>query len=479
MPLSTAQRRWLSQMTPWAKYASAQTGWTPQLILAQWANETAWGTSYAYTHNHNLAGIGITTPHAMGETAKTLKGGVDAYINFIHSNSFYSGIAGAGNGLTNARKTQAQAQALAASPWSAGHYDNGAGLPLSLVTASIANVHGVAAGNPASGGPAPSATPTVATQTQDGLTQIRTLLQKAGLTSLVPWATNQVTTLASNGMSASTIASQLSINLMTTQTPTVRGVFDQKFPGMALRKKNGYNAISIAQYLTYENTAHQMARAAGVPEGFMTSTEIGQLIGNNVSTKELTERITQAYQVANTAAPETRNLLSQWYGIGPGTLAAYFLTPTKAEPMLVNAFTNNQVGKNGVSAVPSVTELEAGVTSAEIGTAAKASGFATIAKTQAVYLQQMGVSQSTARDTFKSLAHLTPLMHALPGTGEEKTSISENDLVNYGFFGANQPEVQQVEETRTAPFSGGGGYVMGAKGVLGAGFGTSQGQTGA
>lgn len=457
--LSPQQRAWLTQMEPWATYASQQTGLTPQLILAQWANETGWGTSYAYTHNNNLAGIGITTDHATGLVAPTLQAGVQAYITAINHDDggAYSHIKTAGAGLTNTKKTQAQAAALAASPWAGGHYGGGADLPLSMITSAIGNISGAASPSSYSVAPA-SGAPTSSSAGATASASIDAVLKSAGLTSLIGWANSLATTLTAKGLSATSISATIQTELQT------QPAFQKRFPGFVTRVKNGYPAMSITEYLSYETKAKSMAKAAGLPTGFMSGTEIGKLVSNDVSATELSTRLTRAYQVAANAPAETKQLLTNYFGIKSGTLAAYFLTPKKATKVLQNQIAAAQIGTAGV---------ESGFTLPKPSTSPSTS------RLTPLYLAQVGVSQASAADTFQSLAKLLPLTESLPGTGTEKTALSQNDLLNYGFFGTNATELLHVEQTRTAPFQGGGGYVMGSKGVLGAGYGTSQGQTGA
>lgn len=275
----------------------------------------------------------------------------------------------------------------------------------------------------------------------DAFASVDTILQSYGLGGLSGWLQNEVTLGASED--------QILLALQTTPQ------FQAAFPGLTQRQANGLPAISVSDYLSYTDQAMQLARAAGLPTGFMTTKEVGDLIGNDVSISELTSRINSAYSVANQAPAETKQLLSQWYGINTGDLAAYYLNPDNALPTIENQLTAAQIGTEGVT-----------------------SGFGNISQDQAEKLRAAGVTQDTARSTFASLAKLGPLTQAAPGTGHEQTSISQEDLINEGFFGNNQQELQHVEEARRGPFSGGGGYSATAKGGIGAGFSSAQGTIG-
>jgi len=93
-----------------AEQVWAGTGIAPSALLAQWANETAWGTSWAGAPfnlaNIENAGRVIAYP--------SLAAFVQACIATWH-NGFYSRVLAA-------RTANDQLAAIVASPWSAGHY---------------------------------------------------------------------------------------------------------------------------------------------------------------------------------------------------------------------------------------------------------------------------------------------------------------------------------------------------------------------
>ena len=131
-PSSSNQSAFANEMKPWAQMASQQTGLDPSVILAQWGNETGWGTSYQWTRNFNPAGIGITSDAVTGEGYGSIAGGVKAYIDFFNGNSRYQAV-------KDANGAEAQAIALGNSGWAAGKYDNGSG-PGSDLMATIPNL---------------------------------------------------------------------------------------------------------------------------------------------------------------------------------------------------------------------------------------------------------------------------------------------------------------------------------------------------
>lgn len=85
----------------------------PSVILAQWGNETAWGTSVAFVDGHNVAGIssgGRVIDYV------SLVAGVNAYIQTIGL-PYYDAVHAAKDA-----GPIAQARALGESPWAGGHY---------------------------------------------------------------------------------------------------------------------------------------------------------------------------------------------------------------------------------------------------------------------------------------------------------------------------------------------------------------------
>lgn len=277
---------------------------------------------------------------------------------------------------------------------------------------------------------------------------IDTYLRQLGLTNLPRgWVWHEITGAGLTDPTA--IAAKVELDLQTTTA------FKERFPGLELRQKAGLPAITVAQYLSYEDQANQLARAAGLPQGFMNRETIGKLIGADVSASELSQRVNDGYAAAMKAPPETRELLNKYYGIDLGHLAAYFLDPTHALPMLQQRFLAAQIGTQGVE-----------------------SGFGDIGQATATHLAQLGISQGQAAAGFATLAPLTALETSLPGAPGSQGSpanVTGGQLVAAQFegSGAAQLAVQHAQETREAPAKGGGGFALSQQGLVGAGFGNT------
>lgn len=132
--------------------------------------------------------------------------------------------------------------------------------------------------------------------------------------------------------------------------------FRERFSGMELRREAGLPAISPAEYISLEREYKQTMMAAGIPEGFYDSPDdLAAFIGNDVSPKEMTQRVAMAAAAVQSVDPNLKTQLRDLYGIGvqnDGELTAYFLDPER-----------------GVTVIEQRLQMEAaGLSSAAMGT---------------------------------------------------------------------------------------------------------------
>jgi Mannosyl-glycoprotein endo-beta-N-acetylglucosaminidase len=99
-------------LTYCATASKARDVW-PSVILAQWGIETAWGTSSAFVEGHNFAGVS-SGGHVLGYP--NYPAGLEAYV-WVLGLDYYAAVRDAHD-----HGWEAQAYALGASPWAAGHY---------------------------------------------------------------------------------------------------------------------------------------------------------------------------------------------------------------------------------------------------------------------------------------------------------------------------------------------------------------------
>jgi hypothetical protein len=344
-------------------------------------------------------------------------------------------------GQPSATDTPAHA-ALPAAPGAAGTSTAG--------TAPTAQA-GAAAGNAFTG----AGTNPIPTNAADAGAEIAANLTAAGM----PLATAQ----SIGAWALGQYAAGNSINQITQQVYTTQA-FKDATPGFAERVQNGYPGMTVSQYFDYKTTVEAQAKAAGFPVGFLGNQEVGALVANNVSADEVSTRINDAFATSMNAPPQITKALQDYYHVGPGGVAAYFLDPTKATDVLHQQATAAIIG--GESAIAGFGEISA----ADALRFAKASGLTggTAAATTAAAQGQLGAVSGEVPITESELG--------VSKSSEAARSATAGQVVGAALLGdyADKSAVQRAVGARTAAFQGGGGAVQqGAPGQPnGVGFGT-------
>lgn len=212
--------------------------------------------------------------------------------------------------------------------------------------------------------------------------------------------------------------------------------YKKRFAGNAARRSAGFNALSEAEYIGMENTYRQIMRASGLPSGFYDQAEdFNALIGGDVSAAELSSRVNEGYLAVQQANPQVINEMRRLYGVDDSMLAAYFLDPAKATPMLLRQARAAQIASEAT--------LQA---QQEIGAAT------------AEELAVAGVTQEQARQGFQTIGAAQELFVPLPGTTEEAITQQEQIAGVFGTQGAAQQRIRQRSRQRQAAFEAGGRF---------------------
>lgn len=235
---------------------------------------------------------------------------------------------------------------------------------------------------------------------------------------------NTINSLAMSGASQDAITLQL----QTSQA------YINRFPGNAARLKAGLNVLDPATYLDYENQVTGMMKDAGLPAQYYTTASLGNLIGSDLSTSEVSSRISLAQASVANADPYYTAALQQYYGISPQQMVAHVLDPNISSTLL-----QEQVG------------------SSQIGAEAARQGLAnTVANSQ--YLYGAGVTQSQAQTGFGKVANVLPAATTISNIYGNQTGLNYNQstaeqqyLLNNGQAALTQQKLGAYE---TAQFSG-------------------------
>ena len=254
---------------------------------------------------------------------------------------------------------------------------------------------------------------------------VKALFSQYGLASLA----DKITEYATLDYSADAIA------IMLRQTPE----YKQRFPAMEALSAKG-RALSEAEYIDYERTAAQLEQRYGFPTGLL-SNSVTDLLTNEVSAAELNDRAILSSAASIEAPEDVRTQMRDYYGIDQGGLAAYFLDPDKAVPLLEKQYASSLIGTEA---------LRQGVG---------------IDVTGAEDLQGFGVTQDQARQGFGQVASMGAFSQ---GRGDV---VSQQQLIS-GTFQQNEEALKAIEraqKARTGRFQGGGSYTSSQQGVGGLG----------
>ncbi len=230
----------------------------------------------------------------------------------------------------------------------------------------------------------------------------------------------------------------------------VRGTaaYKERFKANEFRIANGYAPKSEDEIIGLEDAIKVTLRANSMPKGFYDDQkDINNLIGRDVSPRELNVRISQGYNAVMQAEPGTKAELKQLYGLNDGDIAAFFIDPTR--------FNESEAVKKAQSAqVASEARRQAGFT-LDVATA---EGLAT----------ELGGDRGAAMRGFQQIGTTQELL-GMELQGE--TALTQQEQIA-GTFGTNQAAAQRIatrRRKRQATFEQGGGFAGAQTGTTGLG----------
>jgi hypothetical protein len=267
---------------------------------------------------------------------------------------------------------------------------------------------------------------------QEGVAaSVQAMFEQYGLGSLYP----QILGWAQEGHSADAILMKL------------RGTSEYKarFPAMAALAAKG-RAISEAAYIDYERTAGQLEQRWGLPNG-MLSGHITDLLTEEVSAAELSDRVQMAVADSLQAPQDLRDTLAEYYNLDPDTaLSAYYLDPDIALPL-----------------------LEKQSQAARIGVWARRQGVGGVGSGLAEELQGLGITEDRAQQGFGTVAATREFG---AGRGDVAGQSTRIDAALKGNADAQQA-MERAGRARQGRFAGGGQFASDRQGVSGIGSSSS------
>lgn len=121
--------------------------------------------------------------------------------------------------------------------------------------------------------------------------------------------------------------------------------FNARFTGYAAYKANHQGtAINLQDYIDLEIAYTNIMANAGIPKGFYDDySDFGDWIAKGISPEELSGRVRMATDMAKQVDPTMRNLMARFYGLSTGDVAAYFLDPNRAAPLIEHQYKTAEV----------------------------------------------------------------------------------------------------------------------------------------
>jgi hypothetical protein len=234
--------------------------------------------------------------------------------------------------------------------------------------------------------------------------------------------------------------------------------YKQRFAANEARRKANMAELDPATYLGLEDQYRNILRSNGLPVGFFDeTTDFQGFIEGDVSPAELQERVQQGYRRVAEADPAVKQQMRELYGVSEGDLAAYFLDPKRAQPLLTTP--------------DRVRQAKA----AQIAARGLEQGKVQLAAGEAEGLVARGVTAEEAEQRFAERGLLQGLYEGM--TGEEMLTRQEELGATFGYDIDAQKKLAQRRASRVAEFRGGGGFARttgATSGTIETGVGSAQ-----
>lgn len=165
--------------------------------------------------------------------------------------------------------------------------------------------------------------------------QLKEMLERYGLGNLAPWVSQRITAGAS--------PEQIELEMYD------QPAFIERFPAIRIRGREGWNPLSVDEYLAYEHQARAVMRAYGLPPSFYdTPGSFTKLLVNDVSMEELTQRLDMVSTRVATAAPQVRAVFGELFGAAADSaMFTLFTDPDLATPELERMVQQAEFGGAG------------------------------------------------------------------------------------------------------------------------------------
>lgn len=277
-------------------------------------------------------------------------------------------------------------------------------------------------------------------QRDDAFARLRVLLSRIGLETL---ETNVRDVIARGITDPDAILFELRD---TTQ-------FRTRFAANQARANRGLPELDPGTYVQLEESYRETLRANGLPAGFYDEPDdFRRLIEGDVSPAELNQRVQQGYRLVADADPEVKRQMQTLYGVSEPQLAAYFIDPDRAAPILTRQAQAAQIAARAREQAG----LQLGAETVED-------------------LIARGYNPQEAAQTFQRVGELAGLYQEM--AGEQMLTEEQKVGAAFGFDVQARQQLEERARRRVAEFQGGGQFAgtRGAtSGTIETGLGTAQ-----
>lgn len=229
--------------------------------------------------------------------------------------------------------------------------------------------------------------------------------------------------------------------------------YKTRFAANARRAAKGLPELDPGSYLGLENQYRDLLRSNGLPIGFYDQTsDFEKLIEGDVSPSELQSRISNGYRQIADADPEVRRQMRELYNVDEAGLAAYFLDPERATPL-----------------------LERQARAAQIAARSREQAGIQLGALSAEELAARGITPSAAQEQFARMGQLAGLYQEMGG--EEALTEQEKIGAAFGYDVQAQQRLERRRAQRVGEFAGGGQFARtsgATSGTVETGAGTAQ-----
>ena len=215
--------------------------------------------------------------------------------------------------------------------------------------------------------------------------------------------------------------------------------FQRRFKANIARREAGMAELDFATYVGLENSYRETMQAFGLPPGFYDDQEdFEKLIEGDVSIAELTNRIRDGFVKVRDADPEVKRQMQELYGVSDTDLAAYFIDPKRARPLMMAQDYRRQA------------------TAAQIAARGAEQGGLQLTKEEAESLAARGITPEEAQAQFAQRGQLRELFQEMGG--EDVLTREQKLGATFGYDVQAQEELRRRAQRRVAQFQGGGSF---------------------